>query len=381
MKNKPIYFDYAAATPLDEAVNQAMMPYLTDQFYNPSANYAAARQVRADINQARATIARLVGARPAEIIFTSGATEANNLAIAGLRQQFPKAEILVSTQEHDSVRLPAATVGAKFIPSTSAGLVDLAWLAKHLNKNTVLISTILVSNEIGVIQPVREIAALVAAERRRRLAAREKLPIYLHSDAAQAGNYLDLSVARLGVDLMTVNGGKLYGPKQTGFLYYKAGLKLKPQILGGGQEFGLRAGTENVAGIIGLAKAFELAHQRRQAESRRLTELRRRLERAIIEAYPKAHINGARSGRAPHIINVSFSGQDNEALLYKLDEAGIVVATGSACSAGKGELSPALSAMGLARADVTSAIRISLGRGTDEADVERLAKAIKTSLA
>lgn len=371
------YFDYAAATPVDEAVVEAMRPYWQDQFYNPSAANQASRAVRREIDEARHKIAQLIGARPAEVIFTSGATEANNLAISGVRQLFPEARVLVSSLEHDSVRKPAGQAGAEFIPADNQGVVDIGWLKNNLTDQTVLISLIFVSNETGVIQPISQVARLIAEERRRRLKAGNKLPLYLHTDAAQAANFFDLSVSRLGVDLMSVNGGKIYGPKQTGFLYVRAGTKLQAQITGGGQEFGIRAGTENVAGIIGLAKAFELAQIDRAAEADRLLGLRRELEKQLLKLGPNTIINGAKNGRAPHIISVTFEGRDNERLMFELDELGIIVATGSACSADKNEASPVLAAMGISRRQAQSTIRISLGKQISDTEIKKLITAIE----
>lgn len=377
---KQIYFDYAAATPVDPAVVEAMRPYWFDKFYNPSATYMAAITVRRELEAARAQIAQTIGARPAEIIFTAGATEANNLAISGFAAQFAQAEILVSALEHDSVLAPAKAAGTKVIPSLPSGVIDLAWLARQINKKTGLISVMLVNNELGTLQPIRGIAQLVALERRRRLAAGEPQPIYLHTDAAQAANYLDLPVGRLGIDLMSLNGGKIYGPKQTGFLYIRAGTRLKPQIIGGGQEFGLRAGTENIAGAVGLATAFSLAQARRESEAKRLAGLRQKLETAVVGIYPKLQINGIKANRAPHLISASFIGQDNERLMMELDERGVQVAVGSACSAGKGELSHVLAAIGLPESTIKSTLRLSLGHPTSDGDIDGLIGALQHTL-
>jgi cysteine desulfurase len=369
--SRPIYFDYAAATPLDELVLAAMLPYLNDKFYNPSAGYLAAKAVRHDIDRARAAVAKTIGVRPAEVIFTAGATEANNLAISGFHQRFPEAEILVSAVEHESVLAPARVAGAKHIPVSTDGTVDLNWLARHITASTGLVSLIHTNHELGALQPLHEVAALVASERQSRLKKGNSQPIYLHTDAAQAANFFDLQVGRLGVDLLSLNGGKIYGPKQSGLLYVRAGTKLAAQILGGGQEFGLRSGTENVAAVIGLAKALELATQSRQVEAERLTKLRRELEARLAEIYPVVVINGGKK-RAPHIVSASFIGQDNERLMMELDEHGLAVAVGSACSAGRGDLSPVLTAIGLSHDQISSTLRFSLGRQTKRSDVARL---------
>ncbi|MDB5161357.1 MAG: Aminotransferase [Candidatus Saccharibacteria bacterium] len=366
---KPIYLDYAAATPLDPEVLLAMTPYFTEQFYNPSATYIAARSTRQAVEQARAAVAGWLGARPAEIIFTSGATEANNLAILGVAAKHPEGEILVSAIEHESVIAPAQKADAKLIPVSTGGIVDIDHLAKNINEKTLLISVMLVNNELGSVQPLREIAKLVEQTRKSRQRAGNKLPIYLHTDAAQAGNFFDLHVSRLGVDLMSINGGKIYGPKQSGALYVRAGVQLEPLILGGGQEFNIRSGTENVAGIIGLVRALDIAQKNREEESQRITGLRHSMENEIAEIYSAAVINGSKKHRAPHILSVSFPGRDNERLMMELDERGIQAAVGSACSADSVEPSHVLSAIGLDGPEARATLRFSLGRQTKQKDI------------
>src|SRR5579862_3657095 len=253
---KPIYLDYAAATPMDAEVIKAMQPYFADKFYNPSATYLAGRGVRKDVESARQSVAIQLGARPAEVIFTAGATEANNLAIQGIMREYPESEVLVSAIEHESVLEPARLFKVKEIPVTPQGIVDLQKLEKLITPKTVLVSVMLVNNELGTVQPISEIAKIL---NKSSILRKNGWPLYLHTDGAQAGNYLDLHVSRLGVDLMSINSGKIYGPKQSGVLYVKAGTRLRPLIVGGGQEFGLRSGTENVAAAIGLAKALKIA--------------------------------------------------------------------------------------------------------------------------
>lgn len=368
---KSIYLDYAAATPLDREVRAAMEPYFADKFYNPSATYLAARAVRKDLEAARRNLAIQLGAQPAEIIFSAGATEANNLAIQGVMSQYPKGEVLVSALEHESVLEPARRFAAREIPATPQGIIDLAKLEKLVTPKTVLVSVMLVNNELGTIQPIKQIAQLL---NRLSILRKSSLPLYLHTDAAQAGNYLPLSVSRLGVDLMSLNGGKIYGPKQSGALYVKAGTKLRPLIVGGGQEFGLRSGTENVAGAIGLAKSLELAQQKRANEVQRVLELRYFFEEGLSKQIPGAIINGAKDHRAPHILNVSFPGQDNERLMMELDERGVQCAVGSACSASREETSSVLLAIGLSDELARATLRFSLGRATTKSDVQNSLK-------
>lgn len=371
-----IYLDYAAATPLDPRVQKAMEPYYEKEFYNPSATYLAARRVRRDVEDARAKIAEVLGCRPYEIVFTSGATEANNLALRGVSDRYPAAQVLVSAIEHESVLAPAERLSAKQIPVKSNGIVDVDKLAAAITDQTVLISLMLVNNELGTIQPVSEAARLVKAESAKRLASGNRLPLYLHTDAAQAANYLYLHTSRLGVDLMSINGGKIYGPKQTGLLYVRKGVELEPLLVGGGQERSLRSGTENVPGIIGLAEALALAQAERKELSRSLTALRDFLESQVVSIYKKATINGSLKHRAPHITNVCFAGKDNERLMMELDEAGIQVAVGSACSASSDKPSHVLSAIGLTDSEARSAARFSLGRQTTESDIEKTVAAL-----
>jgi cysteine desulfurase len=333
MSTNKIYFDYAASTPMDTRVFDTMNPYFTEKFYNPSATYLASRGVRQDLNEAREIIAGWLGSRPSEIYFTAGATEANNLAISGLMQKYPDSEILVSFIEHDSVIAPAEQFKCNKIASTSKGIVDITDLAKKITSKTVLISVMYVNNELGTIQPLRDIAKIVNEIRAERLSRGNKLPIYFHTDAAQAGNFFDLHVARLGVDLMSINGGKIYGPKQTGVLYVKAGIELKPLILGGGQERGIRSGTENVAGFVGLAKALDIAQKTRDKELKNTKELRDVFASELEKNIPNIQINESKKHQAPHILHVTFPGVDNERLMMELDERGIQCAVGSACSA------------------------------------------------
>jgi cysteine desulfurase len=333
-----VYLDYAAATPMDPAVLEAMQPYFSEKFYNPSAIYLSARAIKNQLEAARRGVAQVLGAKPAEIVFTAGATEANNLAIQGLLRQYPDGEVLVSSIEHESVLEPAKLFNHKLGPVDSQGII----------------------------------AKLISEIRQRRLAKGHQRPLYLHTDAAQAGNYLDLHVSRLGVDLMSLNGGKLYGPKQSGAIYVKAGIKLQPLIVGGGQEFNLRSGTENVAAVMGFAKALELAQTKRQAELKRVNTIRDDFEKQVLAKIPAANLNGHSSHRAPHISSLSFGGFDNERLMFELDELGIECAVGSACSASSDEPSHVLRAIGLNEAQAHSTLRFSFGRQTTQKDLEQV---------
>ncbi|HET7827314.1 MAG TPA: cysteine desulfurase family protein [Candidatus Saccharimonadales bacterium] len=370
---KRIYLDYAAATPLKPEVLQAMRPFWSQNFYNPSATYLAGRGARRALDEQRAKVARVLGARPAEIVFTAGATEANNLAVQGVMHQYPAGEALVSAIEHDSVLAPAELFKCRRLPVDKDGLIILNKLSNLITDKTVLISVMLVNNELGTIQPVREVSGLIKDVLDRRRQKGDSTPLYLHTDAAQAANFLDLHVSRLGADLMSLNGGKIYGPKQSGCLYVKAGTKLKPLIVGGRQEFNLRSGTENLAGCAGFAKALELSAADRAAETKRLTELRLVFEAQLADKIPGIHINGSAKHRAPHITSLTIDGTDNERLMFELDERGIDCAVGSACSAGNDEPSRVLTAIGLGQAQARATLRFSLGRLTAKADLQKTA--------
>jgi len=371
-----IYLDYAAATPMDERVLASMQPYFSERFYNPSATYMAANKVHKDLENARWTIAQTIGARASEVIFTAGGTEANNLVIRGVMEQFPDGNIVVSSIEHESVLKPAHEYACKEIPVSKDGLVLIPELATLIDDHTVLVSVMYANNEVGSVQPIRQITQQLDLIRRARKQAGNNLPLYLHVDAAQAAAYLDLHVARLGVDFMTLNGGKIYGPKQSGILYASAHARFKPQILGGGQERGQRSGTENVAGAIGLATALELVQKRRHDETMRLKGLQELFRKLLEEKIPGAIINGSRKTRLPNNVHITIPGTDNERILIALDEAGILCAAGSACSASNEEPSHVLKAMGISDADARSSLRFSMGHATDEPTIHRVVEVL-----
>ncbi|HVW23216.1 MAG TPA: cysteine desulfurase family protein [Candidatus Saccharimonadales bacterium] len=377
MASKQIYLDHAAATPLDPSVLAAMQPYWQTEFYNPSATYLPAVQVRQALHTARSNVAQLLGARPAEIIFTAGGTEANNLAIHGVMRQFPDANLAVSVVEHESVLKPAGRYDCRQVAVSTDGRLNLDDLRANIDDQTVLVSVMYANNEVGTVQPLNDVGRLVADLRRERLAKGNQLPLYLHSDACQAANYLDLHVARLGVDLLTLNGGKIYGPKQSGALYVRAGVKVLPLIDGGGQEQGLRSGTENVAAAAGFAAAMQLAHDQRGDESRRLAGLQQQFIKLLAEQLPDAVINGSLKHRLPNNIHLTLPGQDNERVLFKLDEMGILAAAGSACSASDEEPSHVLKALGLSDAEAQASLRFTMGRGTTQLQIEKTVAALK----
>jgi cysteine desulfurase len=376
-----MYFDYAAATPMDPAVQAAMTPYFSERFFNPSATYLAAKAVHADLEAARARVAHWLGARPTEVIFTAGGTEANNLALRSVLGQFPQGSVVVSAIEHESVLATAAAIrdaaNCRIAPVTAEGIVDVDALIKLVDDTTVLVSVMYANNEVGTVQPIRKLAMALQAIRDRRQAAGNSVPLYLHTDAAQAAAYLDLHAARLGVDLMTINAGKIYGPKQVGALFISSRVRLQAQITGGGQERGLRSGTENVAGAIGLAAALDLVQGRRHDEARRLQELQTRFITAVQTALPAVAINGSRKMRLPNNVHITIPGVDNERLIFQLDEAGIFCAAGSACSADSGEPSHVLRAMGLSDADARASLRFTMGYGTADDQIQAVVEKLK----
>jgi len=376
MSDQPIYFDYAAATPLDEQVLIAMQPYFSGVFYNPSATYSAAGRARQALDESRSTVAHWLGARSSEIIFTAGGTEANNLAIHGIMRQFPDGNIVVSAIEHESVLVPAHNYDCREVAVQPDGRLDLEDLKRNIDDKTVLVSIMYANNEIGTVQPLRDIAKIITDSRKSRQPSAVSRPLYFHTDACQAANYLDLHVARLGVDLLTLNGGKIYGPKQSGALYVKAGTKLLPLIEGGGQERGLRSGTENVAAAVGLAAALAISQTSRHEEAARLQALQQQFFDAISDM-PRAHVNGSLRKRLPNNVHLTLEDQDNERLLIQLDEVGILAAAGSACSASNEEPSHVLRALGLSDTAAQASLRFTMGRQTSSQDVQRLLTSLR----
>lgn len=370
-----VYLDYAAASPLSNKALHAMMPYLTDQFYNSSALYLAANRLNREKEDFRHQVASVLGAKPTEIIFLSGGTEANNLAIKGVMDLYPKSNIITSIIDHKSVLVPASTYSNKTLQVDAKGRIKISQLLSLIDKDTVLISIILASNEVGVIQPLAKVREIINSVLLERAKAGNKTPLYLHTDASQATNYLSLQVSRLGVDLMTVNGGKIYGPKQSGILYVKTGIKLKPLIFGGEQELGLRAGTESLANIAGFTTALVDAQQKKAHQFKKVKKLSQSLINQLKKS-SKIIFNGDYKNRLPNNINITIPGVDGERLVMELDNLGFMVATGSACTASDDEPSYVLRAMGISKQDAASSLRITLGRKTTEEEVSKFADSL-----
>ena len=372
-----IYLDHAAATPVSRKVLQAMEPYFTQEFFNPSAAYLPAKKVAADYETAKGVIAHAIGAKSTDIVITGGATEANNLAFTALAQRnHGKGEVLYLETEHDSVRAVAQQYNGTAVKVLPSGLINLEDLKAKITDNTTLISVSLANNELGTIQPLAEIGSLVREIRIDRLKRDIKTPIYLHSDASQALNLLDISVARLGVDMLTLNAAKVYGPKGVGALYVAHDVKLSPLTMGGGQEKGLRAGTENVPGVIGFATAIKEAKEHLNGNRKKYKKFKQILlsELQGYELINKKHT-------LDNFIVLCYNGIDAERLIYLLEEKEIYVATGAACAASKGQKSHVLTAIGLSDAKIAGSLRLTLGETNTEEQIHEAARIINEVVA
>lgn len=367
MKGEAIYLDHAAATPMSDKVLAAMQPYFSELFYNPSAAYSAAINVRRDYESARHTIARAIGASADELVMTAGATESINLAFESIG-----GHVITSNVEHHAVLEAAKRQDHTIVAVDERGVVTPSTIEQAILPTTQLVSIALANNELGTIQSLRDIANVIKTERAERLKRGDKTPIYLHSDASQGVGQLDVNVARLGVDLITINAAKIYGPKQVGLLWAASYVVLKPLIVGGGQERGLRSGTENVAGVVGFARAIELASEHRKFESDRLSKLRDGLQQKLVDAFPSAVLSGHQRHRLSGHLHISFPNLDAERVVFALENKGVFVATGSACAANKGTRSHVLTAIGLAPEVADGSLRLTLGHLSND---EHIAKA------
>ena len=350
---------------------KAMQPYFVDDFFNPSSPYAPAIKVRRDYEEAKDTIAQIIGGRGIELVMTAGATESINLAFSGI-----SGHVVISAIEHHAVQAAARLHDHTIVTVDPRGRINPIDIAKAIRPDTELISVALANNEIGTIQPLREIAAIVDRERQARRERGESRPIYLHSDASQGLGLLDIHTARLGVDMLTINAGKVYGPKQVGALWVASNIQLQPVIVGGGQERGLRSGTENVAGVIGFAEALRYADKKRKGEVERLRQVRDAMKDALTTRFPGAIISGHPKHQLPNFLHISFPRIDAERILFMLESKGVLVATGSACAANKGTRSHVLEAIGLAPEVADGSIRISLGRQSTEEVCQRAVELI-----
>lgn len=377
---KKVYLDYASTTYLDKEVLKAMKPYFEKIYANPSSIHQEGRKAKYALYQAREKIARILNCQPTEIIFTGSGTESCNLAILGIAENFSekKGHIITSKIEHSAVLKPCQKLekqGFKvtYLPVGREGIVKISDLEKAIQPDTFLVSIMYANNEIGTIQPISEIGKLIK-KLNIKLLAQSK--IYFHTDACQAAGFLNLDVKKLGVNLLTLNGSKIYGPKGIGMLYVGQETPIKPLILGGVQEEGKRAGTENLAGILGFAKALELAQKDRKKESKRLTKLRDYLIFGIEKKIPKVVLNGHREKRLPNNVNVSILDIEGEAVLLWLDKYGILASTGSACDSQSLEPSHVILALNRPYEFAHGSLRFSLGKKTNKKDIDYLLKAL-----
>ncbi len=370
MKN--IYLDHASTTYVDPLVFEKMKPYFSLEFGNPSSNlHSMGRNAKKAIDSARENVANIIGASPEEIIFTGSGTESDNLAILGVARAYKNLgnHIIVSKIEHKAVlesakKLEKEGFKVTYLNVDKNGIILLEELKKAINKNTILVSIMYANNEIGVVEPIKEISEFIKNLRKENV-----FPLF-HTDACQAAGALSLNIAELGVDLMTCSGSKIYGPKGIGFLYKKKEIKIEPQIFGGGQENGLRSGTENVALIVGLSEALKLTEKNRLAEYKRLSALRDYFIKKISKIIPFVKVNGDLKKRLPNNINISIPGIEGESIALMLDKHGICVSTGSACASKDLLPSYVLLALGLSPEYAHGSIRLTLGRKTTKKDLD-----------
>jgi cysteine desulfurase len=374
-----IYLDNASTTPIDPRVFDAMLPYLRDSFGNASSVHGFGQEARNGIDKARRQVSGLLNCAPNEIIFTSGGTESNNIAIRGLASRFPNGHIVTTQIEHSAVREVVRNLGELGFEITEVapnadGLVEPDRIASAIRENTFLVTVMLANNELGTIQPVREISDLVIDMRR------DGREIYLHSDAVQALGKMPVDAKGLGCDLMSFSSHKLYAPKGTGALYLRKGVKILPLAKGGPHEKGLRPGTENVAGIVAFGEAASICSSDLATEGEGISSLRTDFESLVHSKISGVSTNGGEH-RLPGISNISFEGVSGESLLILLDQKGIAVSTGSACASGTIEASHVLLAIGRSEEEAKSAIRFSFGRFNDRDHLKVLSETLVSAVA
>jgi len=380
---KRVYLDHAATTPMTKEVLKAMAHYFYEVSGNPSALHFAGRRAKEALDLSRQRAAKIINSQPEEIFFTGSGTESDNLAILGIaRFNKVKGNHLVTTNiEHHAVLHPFERLAdrenfkATVVPVEENGLVSPKKILAAIKPETTLISVMYANNEIGTIQPIKEIARLIKKWKAANNRGTQEPPFF-HTDACQAAGYLDLDVKKLGVDLMTLNGSKIYGPKGVGLLYVRRGINLEPIVFGGGQEKGLRSGTENLAGIAGFAQALESAQEYRLSESSRLIKLRNYFFQQIIKNIDKSFINGDLKNRLPNNVNVSILDIEGEAALLYLDEAGISASTGSACDSSRLEPSHVILALGRPYEYAHGSLRFTMGKATTKAEIDYTVKTL-----
>jgi cysteine desulfurase len=365
---KNIYMDYAATTPVHPEVVKAMIPYFSEKFGNPSSMHTCGQEAKSGVEAARARVAAFIGARPEEIVFTSGGTESDNYALKGVAYawQGRKDHIVTSAVEHHAVLEPChflAKQGFKvtYLPVDRYGMVDPDDVKKAITPATLLVSIMHASNEVGTVQPIAEIGQITRSA-----------GILLHTDAVQSVGHIPVNVNDLNIDLLSLSGHKLYGPKGVGVIYIRRGTQMVTFMQGGGQEDGRRGSTYNVPGIVGLGKAIEIATQEMNAEGDRLTGYRRRIIDGLLKEIEFSRLNGHPVQRLPNNVNISFAFVEGEATLLSLDLEGICVSTGSACTSESLEASHVLTAMKVPAEEARCSLRFTLGKWTTDADVAKL---------
>jgi cysteine desulfurase len=371
---KRIYMDHSATTPVAPEVLESMLPYFGEKFGNASSLHSFGLEAKEALEESRAKVAALLGAQPEEIIFTSGGTESDNLALKGIvyrsKEKGKGNHIITSSIEHPAIletcrKLETQGFEVTYLPVTKDGLIDPGTLEPAIRKETVLISVMHANNEIGTIQLLKDMGE-IAAEK----------DVFFHTDAVQTAGKIPIDVNDMGLDLLSISAHKLYGPKGVGALYVRKGTRLDSIVQGGGHERGLRSGTENVAGIVGLARAADLAGQEMAFEAKRLTDLRDKLAKMVLDSVKEAWINGTMTKRLPGNLNFGFRYVEGESLLLFLDSKGIAVSTGSACSSKKLEPSHVLMSLGLKAEECHGSLRITMGRSNTEEDVDYVARSI-----
>ena len=373
-----IYLDHAAATPLSEKAQKAMADFWSEKFFNPSAAYLPAIEVRKLYEQAKDDIAHAIGAKGVDLVITAGATESINLAFSSIKDK--DAEVLISAVEHPSVSQTASQFkNLQTIKVDKYGRLDLEDLKSKLSPKTQFISVCLASSELGTIQPLADIGRLVKAERQRRALAGEKTPLYFHSDASQGFGLVEVKINRLGVDLLTLNSGKIYGPKGVGALYVSHNVKLDPLIHGGGQERGLRSGTENVPAVIGFAQAVKEAEKHLHSEHKRLKNLKTQLKNDLKDI-DGIEFLGRDKNQLVNFLPITIPGLDAERLIFLLEDEGVYLSTGAACSANKRTISQTLLAIGLDEDQIAGSLRLTLGKLNDEKNLKQAAKLIHQAI-
>jgi len=384
-KNKRIYLDYAATTPLAPETLKEMLPYLKKDFGNSSSIHWFGQKAQEGLDKARERVSQFLNCSFSEVIFTGSATEANNLVIFGVVKDYQvkahrkgkiKPHIITTKIEHHAVLEPCRElekegVEITYLPVDKEGLIKISDLEKAIKENTLLVSIMYANNEIGTIQPIAEIGKLIKKLNLRYKLRAPSYKIYFHTDAVQAVNYLDCDVKKLGVDLLTLSAHKIYGPKGVGALYIKSGTPINPLIYGGGHEGGLRSGTENVAGIVGLGAAIAQVSSFKFQVSR-ISKLRNKLIDGILKKISGTKLNGSREKRLANNVNISITGAEGESMVIALDQEGIAVSTGSACSSRSLEPSHVLLALGLSPKEAHGSLRLTLGRYTTEKEVDRV---------